>query len=1102
MTTREAAVFDITGPLPEGTTVLEASAGTGKTYAIAALALRYVAEGRHRLEDVLMITFGRQATSELRSRVYQRFQTARAALRDAARGVPPDDAVDRLLATGEAAEVAERIARIDEALGRFDEATIDTTHAFCARMLDQLGLLADHDATARTGEDDLAQLIDDVVADTYLRQFRDDAAPPPLDDVRAVARTALWQAHLPLADTPAVPGWDRRAFIVAARAEFERRRRAARLIDYDDLLWQLATALDDPATGSVARERLARAHPVVLVDEFQDTDPVQWRILARAFAGRGVLVLIGDPKQSIYGFRGADVDAYAAAVRQADQVWTLGTNYRSDAPVVAGVAVLFAGANLGTPDAPIAVPAVTAHRPTSGLGVRLGPGDTVRTAYAQAVQVRRVRSERPLAIGEARQIITADVVGQVAALLEPGRFALGEPGRWRDLRANDIAVLVSTNARGDALRTALSDAGLPAVFCGQVSVFETDAATAWQQFLDALVDPRTDRIAVALLTPLVGLTAADLATLDASAHLALVEELRGYARTIDDVGVTGVFGAVSHRHALLPRLLGRPGGERLVADLRHLAELLGARAHARPGTVAALSDWLRARRARSAERPGADRARRLETDADAVQVMTVHAAKGLQFPVVLLPQAADRGVRQPQGEPFVVRGEGTWALDPGSSIAPSDPWGPPPDDASAARWSRHLREADAEALRMLYVAATRARSRVIAWWASTKVNTEHSGLGQLAHTHPAGFDPASVDVVDAVSRAAAPPGPPPDTAPRLAARRFARAIDAEWGRTSYSGLTAGLHDTPGFDGTGPVETPGATDEPALEPATAPGSSPGEGEVPSPFLGLPAGTQFGSLVHAVLQTVDAASPTLGEDLRAACARGADQAWVPGLDPGALADALEAVVRTPLGPLADGLCLADVPARDRLPELSFELPLGGPCGRRSCVAELADLFTRFLPSDHPLAPYGPRLAASPAAPRVLAGWLTGSIDALLRLPGTRPRFFLVDYKTNRLGGDGATGMTADYGPSAMAEAMIQAHYPLQALLYAVAADRFLRWRVSGYDPGRDACGVGYLFVRGMAGPGTPTLAGVPHGVFLWRPDPAFVAAASRLLAGDPA
>ncbi|HIT76902.1 MAG TPA: exodeoxyribonuclease V subunit beta, partial [Candidatus Avipropionibacterium avicola] len=223
---------------------------------------------------------------------------------------------------------------------------------------------------------------------------------------------------------------------------------------------------------------------------------------------------------------------------------------------------------------------------------------------------------------------------------------------------------------------------------------------------------------------------------------------------------------------------------------------------------------------------------------------------------------------------------------------------------------------------------------------------------------------------------------------------------------------------------------------------------------------------------------------------------------------LADALVPAFETPLGPIASGLRLRDFGVADRLSELDFELPLAGgdrPTGARVRVADLAAVLAEHV-GDHPhLHAYPAMLASEPTGEQTLRGYLTGSIDSVLRVrddAGGPPRHLVVDYKSNWLGEFGVPLTVASYHPDRVAEAMMRAHYPLQALLYSVALHRFLSWRMPDYDPATHLGGIAYLFVRGMAGPDTPTVDQVPYGVFSWDPGPDLVIAWSQLLAGEGA
>ncbi|MCW2781288.1 MAG: exodeoxyribonuclease subunit beta, partial [Marmoricola sp.] len=301
--------FDITDPLPTGTTLLEASAGTGKTWTIAALVTRYVAQGDVRLEEMLVVTFGRAASQELRERVREQLVEADRVLADPSR--EHGELLDLLLDAPEE-EVLARRTRIRDALAAFDSATIATTHQFCQLVLKSLGVAGDTDAGAHLVED-LDELLVEVVDDLYVRGFARDDQPPIFSRAEAltIARGATGDPQARL-EPEAAPGDSlagrRRRFAQAVRVEMDLRKRRLGVLSYDDLLSQLADALLDE--DAPARQRMRSRWKVVLVDEFQDTDPVQWQVLDRAFSGHATMVLIGDPKQAIYAFRGGDVTTY------------------------------------------------------------------------------------------------------------------------------------------------------------------------------------------------------------------------------------------------------------------------------------------------------------------------------------------------------------------------------------------------------------------------------------------------------------------------------------------------------------------------------------------------------------------------------------------------------------------------------------------------------------------------------------------------------------------------------------------------------------------------------------------------------------------------
>ncbi|MFC7404105.1 UvrD-helicase domain-containing protein [Georgenia alba] len=1113
---RADAVFDVCGPLPSGTTVLEASAGTGKTFTIAALATRYVAEGVAELADLMLVTFGRAATSELRDRVRERLLSTERALRSPV-ARQSEDAVVRHLADVDDAELVRRRQRLTAALAQLDTATITTTHGFCQQMLRALGVAADVD-TDYTFVPDIADLVDEVVDDLYLQRYADTPAPVlSPTEARRIAREAVsdHQAELEPRDAPAesLPG-HRFAMARDAREEVLRRKRERHLMDYDDLLVLLRDALIHPEHGPAAAERVRQRYQVVLIDEFQDTDPVQWDILRTAFHGHRTLVLIGDPKQAIYAFRGGDVVTYLDARGVATAEATLGRNWRSDAPVLTGLGHVLRGAALGDND--IVVRPVDAEH----TGRRLDGGAPVRIRQVTRKPFTRFRGKDPI-IAPVRELIAADVAADIVEQLESARLRDGET--WRPLEPGDVAVLTRRNADAAAVRDALAAAGVPAVVSGLSSVFGAPAAEQWLTLLTALEQPgHAGRTAALALTPFVGWSAARLAGASEADREALSDRVRSWSRVLAERGVAALLEAVTS-FGVAERLMRTATGERVLTDLRHVGQSLHLAAVQDRLGIAALTDWLRRRIEEAKDDYAEERSRRLETDAAAVQVVTVHASKGLEFPVVYVPFGWDRFESRTPAFLHFHREDRRRMLHVGGQEDPG---------YSEAR-ARHLDEERGEDLRLLYVALTRAAAQVVLHWAPS---TNSSG-GPLTRLLLGAFSPGQVppdhvraltdekvtaaltalcdgsDGTVGLETVAAWPRPPRWTPPGrdradLALASWRRTLDHSWRRTSYSGLTAAAH----AEGVlSEPETTGIEDEAEVAvPAAGGGSAEPGRDLPSPMADLPAGAQFGSLVHEVLEQVDTGAEDLAGELLTRCR---EAGGLPGVDPAELAAALAPVMATPLGPFADDRTLADIPTADRLAELEFELPLAGGdltgTAAAATLTDLADLLRRHLPGDDVFAPYADELArldrhtdrTRPAAR--LLGYLTGSIDAVLRIrSGPEVRYLVVDYKTNRLGPMEEPLTAWDYRPESMAEAMMRAHYPLQLLLYSAALHRFLRWRQPGYDPEVHLGGGLYLFVRGMCGPQTPVVegtGGTPYGVMAWRPPARLVVALSALLDG---
>ncbi|WP_442939489.1 UvrD-helicase domain-containing protein [Nocardia sp. CY41] len=1113
----DADGFQPYGPLPTGTTVLEASAGTGKTHAIVGLAVRYVAESGVDVSQLLLVTFSRAATQELRERTRDRFVAVAAGLADPEAAAVHTDELVRYLAQAGDEEVRLRRRRLLAALSDFDAGTIATTHSFCQRMLDELGLAGEHDPGTRLVET-VDDLVGTVVDDLYLNRYARAEPPFSLKEARTLALAAVRDRHAALVPDGETGAGERVAFAHAVRAETERRKRSAGLRDFDDLLVLLHDVLADPEHGPRACRRIRARYRVALVDEFQDTDPLQWDILRRSFHGHATLVLVGDPKQAIYAFRGAEVLSYLDAVAHAGTRRELTTNWRSDAGLLAALDHLHGGAALGHEE--IRVYPVAPTRPWSRLS---GPGELttpMRVRCLPRTGAGPLNKSGFPAVGRMRAKVADDLAADIVRLLESGVLldakaetesaspaAPGDAAR-RPIGPGDIAVLVRTRSQIDVVRAALDRVGVASVLAGGISVFATSSATDWLWVLRALEQPhRGDRVRLAACTPLLGVTAAEIDSGGADLVGRVSAQLREAARLFARAGFAAVYEKIAAETRLAPRLLAVENGERQLTDLRHLAQLLDQVALTEGLGLTALTRWLADRVRDPASGAVADRSRRLDRDAAAVQIATVHASKGLEFPVVYLPFAWDSAKNPYPATLLFHADDGARVLDVGGQDAAG----------YADRKARSEAEEAGEELRLLYVALTRAMCQIVAWWAPA-ITTAASPLhrmvfgrgdrGAVVATRAA--VPTDSVAVRSLSTWAQDGGAAisvtavagsDDVAIRrvrtepahgaLAAARFDRELDQQWRRTSYSALTASAHGPAAAEpDSEPEDARGPGDEPAGTSLVG-AAEPEPAGAASLMNALPYGAEFGTLVHGVLERIDTGHPDLAAEVHDRC-REAVRELMAEVDAEVLATALLAVLRTPL----DTGCLADVAPRDRLSELEFELPLAGGDRVGATAATLrcvAALLREHLPADDDLIAYADQLAALDDLP--LRGYLTGSIDAVLRVAGgPDPRFVVVDYKTNRLGTGDLT--VAHYTRDRMAAEMLRSHYPLQALLYSVALHRYLRWRLPGYDPARHLGGVRYLFVRGMIGPETPSGC----GVFDWRPPAGLVVALSALLAGE--
>ncbi len=1215
---RSLAPFSLTGPLPTGRVAIEASAGTGKTFTLASLVLRCVAEAAVPVDQLLVVTFGRAAAAELRDRVRTRLTDAVAALRHPG-SAPADDELLTLLA---ATDREHRLERLERAVGDVDTATITTIHSFAQQVLATLGSAAPGDLDATLVEDTRAvvtSVCTDLIA-ALATAGPGSAGPdsagqlPAVADLSATVTTVLGNPGIRLVpdldDDTATPGAIlRRQLVDQAVAHVHRRRRLAGTVSFDDLLTQLLDALR-ASTATVAA--LRRRYRVALVDEFQDTDPVQWALFSTLFGEPGTgttLVLVADPKQAIYGFRGADVHTYlrAASTPGTDRS-SLGVNWRSDPALLDALGRLFDGATFGHPDitfVPVhAAPGNDGRRLRAASGAAL-PALSVRAAVGPDLE----RGKAGLVVTEkAERAVAADLAGHILDLLSHAQLPPRHDGSGaRPLRPGDVAVLIGRHAEARTIQRALRDRGIPAVVARGENVLGSDAARHWRWLLGALARPADPtRARTATQSCFFGWSLADIATADDATLDAVQDDLARWADILATRGTVELCAHLWVESGVVTRVLATADGDRMVTDLGHIAALLhNAPAGRRPtpGSLLATLDHLR-------DQPdtGTDQdvtTQRVESEAEAVQIMTVHAAKGLEFPVVCVPTMWRGSLLDVKQVLYEDSDTDTRTFD----VAAGESW----PTAKEARSRKNLAAADivGENLRLLYVALTRARHHTAVWWSSTpKSNT--TGLarvlfardstvidpdlftaktvplpadGDIVPTLAAAFGAGDgiVDVVlsppagrrgaawaDASSATATGPlqlatldVPPPRLARRWSFTAIADhdtrteptstfdADDDSLGdagaadeRSRYDttsdaddddslgddrdaderprydtapgsdddslGDARAADERPRYDTTSDDAPSGLGTQGGASPTTPDTSTPdtsatdtGSGAItPELPLGAIAGSaRFGELVHGVLERVDFTTADLDGELLATVS---DRLrWSPWpVDPASLAAGLRATIDTPLGPLVGSRRLRDMAPGDCLRELRFELLLGSG-SRQATDRDLGAMVAAHLPDDHPLRPWAERLATGPFGVD-LAGHLTGSIDVVFRVrdpedPDAEPRFVVADYKTNTLGEPGRAPRSDDYRSDRLATAMADHHYPLQALLYAVALHRYLRWRLPGYDPAVHLGGAAYLFVRGMAGPATPLDEGHPRGVFSWDIGAALVTDTSDLLAG---
>ena len=1152
--------FDVADDFSGVTTVVEASAGTGKTYALSGLAVRMLADGVVTTSQILVVTFTRAATAELRSRIRERLVDACTFL-DGSMD-PGDDGLFGALAESDAAQKRQRL---EVALSDFDEMTVSTIHGFAQQMLASMGAAVgvDPDLTLMADDDALRQAACADLLAIEADHGHAAAELPSLDELVSVVKELQNMPDLIIepdptaADESADPvALVRSRLATAAMVRIDSQRRAVGARGYGELLTDLRDALTGE-TGEAAIAEVRGRFRVALIDEFQDTDAIQWKIFATLFDHDpdASLVLVGDPKQAIYQFRGADIHTYMEVVSGDVDLRDLTTNWRADEAVIRSLGVVFDGAEFGRNIDFRPVGFAVQHR---GHALRRSDGTAapalkIRLALGADLKRNKPSGDNPANIvaNSAAWAIRTDMAAQLIDLFDHHRLEDGTAD-GRAVSPGDVAVLTRTKTEAGEFARTLIDCGIPAVVLSGSSVLDTAAARQWELLLEAVALPSDRRRARAASLTCFGpfASADDLAGADEAALEDLQDRLQRWSEVLTTDGVAAFVRHVFSEASVAARVLVRPDGERLLTDLDQLADLFEQTCGTGPSSSAVLLAAL-SQPVTKIDVDDDPTKRRVETDADAVQIMTMHVSKGLEFPIVCCPGLYKIGPEAANHALYFDAERGQRVLDLEPKRVKTTELG------GSAKSPRALAasENDEDRLRLLYVAMTRAQQQTIVWW-SRMSSSARAPLTRLLYGRDTtgaidldtyrGERIALPDDDDALRRLDvlmakgagtidvgvhgranlsvwSAPGADHTSAPTLELAHLGHPLDRRANRWSFSAITA--HEDPtsvqaasSVDPSVPIPPGGDEGTPEAEPIDGPTDATSTGAALTAALDdptvsqlstLPAGTAFGTLVHEILERVDFTDDELPVVVDDEITR--ELAWrTTSLIPVGLAgadrsrgrallrDGLVGVITSPLGSAFDGKRLCDVGWTDRLSEMSFELHLTAstpPVSEKSIGGLLLD----GLAADDPYRSWAESLATGRFGVD-LAGHLTGSIDLIVRVgTPTAPRFVVVDYKTNRLHDRNVVPLPDNYGADRMADAMVQHHYPLQALLYSVALHRYLRWRLPGYEPAKHLGGAAYLFVRGMAGPEVTVTEGEPNGVCRWAIPAPVVVALSDLLSG---
>lgn len=1082
----EAKRFDPCAIPLEGVNLLEASAGTGKTYSIQNLVLRLLLEKEFPLESILLVTFTRAATAELRGRILKIIHQALLFLSGELQEEEDRKRLGPLLANADP-EKSRKLLR--KALADFDRASIFTIHGFCQKVLsDQAFESRELFDPAPAG--DAGELIDELVRD-YMRSLvyggvapagtGKDAKKITLPNASLLAkllRKKLEREDFRIMDSGAnrllVQGVDE----LCGRLETYKKTHHLRF--FSDLISDLHRKLrgEDASPEMVAL--LREKYPAAIVDEFQDVDAKQYEIFETIFIRRPdpVFFMVGDVKQSIYGFRGGDAQAmfHAAEAAEAGGArYHLPDNYRSTPALVNEVNRLFARHDDPFLDRKIRFTPVGGK--SGALPLQIDGKDD---GFPLRISYRSSRTDHPVSsVGALKEQCFIDCAAAIAKLLSPESAVRIMPEN-RPIRPSDVAVLALTNASLDEMGEVLTKFNIPFTRLRQGNVFDTPEARSLDRMLDALLDAgNPSATAAALNSGFCDISCPELVRLNDSGEIGeYLDFFRSAAEENEaaDFSFVRLFDRLAEKFDLKLRLLREDGNSRRLVNYLHLADLLQEKASREKLKLPGVAEYLKRQLDPETRVERDDQKMRLENAGESVSLLTVHGSKGLEFNIVMLPDIFAKDCLTKKNSDAPCRDENGLLyidLDYGKEFI-----------------RRASHDLLAEQLRLLYVALTRAKYRTCLFWGDSDPSRSRSALEYLfcgQHLFENGDEPENEDCMETLKERLAVMipfrsadrvkfatngenkrslllengmftpgmlmslpsendripiyrGTPETEEPVFAPWRG--KIDRAWRYWSYSSLTAApeKETSAGAD---------YDDAPRTESAAVERDEAGSGGI----FALPGGARLGNAWHKILENTDFTRIATAEKIAPRILR--EYAFH---DPGALDLTLQMIRDLCQVPLPGGFRFGSLSRRDTLRELEFNCRLD----RR------LDAVTLFRRMEE-------RYGGNYGEGQDCRGMFCGFIDLLAR---AGEKFYIVDWKSNSLG-----GIAANFRRERLDEAMRRGRYHLQYMIYCAVFVKFYRLRFGKFDREdyeRSFGGVYYVFLRGVRADDPES------GIYFDRPD----------------